>query len=74
MPVSKAQKEATKRFEEKNYDKVLLRLRKDDLSKEQIQNAAEKCGESINGYVVNAIKMRIKSANISAPSGAEQEE
>lgn len=74
MSVSKAQKEATKRFEEKNYDKVLLRLRKDELSKEQIQTAAEKCGESINGYVVNAVKMRMRSANKNAPGNAEMEE
>ncbi len=37
MAVTKAQQAATKKFEDKNYDKILLRLRKDTLSKETVQ-------------------------------------
>lgn len=60
--VSAAQKAATKRFEDKQYDKVLLRLKKDGLtSKESIQTHADKAGESINGYITKAIAARIMS-------------
>lgn len=61
-PVSAAQKAATKRFEDKNYDKILLRLQKESLtSKESIQKHAERAGESVNGYITKAIEHRIKS-------------
>ncbi|WP_432651777.1 hypothetical protein [Huintestinicola sp.] len=60
-PVSAAQKAATKRFEDKKYDKILLRLQKDSItSKESIQTHAEKAGESLNGYITKAIEARIK--------------
>ena len=60
--VSAAQKAATKRFEDKQYDKVLLRLKKDGLtSKENIQTHADKVGESVNGYITKAIEARIVS-------------
>ena len=59
-PVSAAQKAATKRFEDKRYDKILLRLQKDSItSKESIRAHAEKLGESINGYITKAIEARI---------------
>lgn len=61
-PVSAAQKAATKRFEDKRYDKILLRLQKDSVtSKESIQTHAEKAGESLNGYITKAIEARIKA-------------
>lgn len=60
--VSAAQKAATKRFEDKQYDKVLLRLKKDGLtSKENIQAHADNAGESVNGYITKAIEARIVS-------------
>lgn len=62
--VSAAQKAATKRFEDKRYDKILLRLQKDSItSKENIQAHAEKLGESINGYITKAIEARITAQN-----------
>ncbi|MDE6594994.1 MAG: hypothetical protein K2K44_03175 [Oscillospiraceae bacterium] len=60
MAVSKAQQAATKKFEDKNYDKVLLRLRKDTLPKEAVQAAADKAGESLNAYITGAIKNRME--------------
>lgn len=59
MAVSKAQQAATKKFEDKNYDKVLLRLRKDKLSKEAVQAAANNAGESLNAYITGAISERM---------------
>lgn len=64
-PVSAAQKAATKRFEDKNYDKILLRLQKESItSKENIQKHADEAGESVNGYITKAIERRIKSEDV----------
>ena len=53
MPVSQAQKKATEKYEQQNYDKVLLRLEKG--KKDIIKAHAEQNGESINGFVNRAI-------------------
>lgn len=64
MPVSQAQKNATTRFENKTYDKVLLRMRKDgDITRDDIQNAADAAGESLNAYVLNAVKARMNGGS-----------
>ena len=63
MPVSKAHIRATTKYESKSYDKILIRVRKEDdpsgLSREKIQQAAEKDGMSLNGYILQAIKEKI---------------
>ena len=53
MPVSEAQKRATAKYEQQNYDKVLLRLEKG--RRDIIKAHAEARGESINGLVSRAI-------------------
>ena len=73
-PVSAAQKAATKRFEDKRYDKILLRLQKDSItSKESIQTHADEAGESLNGYITKAIETRIREhdTNGTAPDRDE---
>lgn len=60
MAVSKAQQTATKKFEDKNYDKILLRLRKDKLPKKSVQAAANNAGVSLNAYITGAISERMK--------------
>lgn len=54
MAVSKAQQQATAKYEAKAYDKVLLRMPKGQ--REQIQAHAEARGESVNGFINRAIK------------------
>lgn len=62
--VSKSQAEAIRKYDDKAYDKVLLRLKKNsELSKQNIQAAATKSGESLNGYITNAVKMRMENEN-----------
>lgn len=62
MPQSTAHKQATQRFETKAYDKILLRIRKDaDLTRHDIQKSADAKGESLNSYILNAIKQRIQA-------------
>ena len=56
MAVSQAQQEATQRYEAKVYDKILLRLKKSELSKAEIGAAASAQGMSVNGFIVQAVK------------------
>lgn len=56
--VSEAQKKATYKWESKAYDKVLVRLPKG--KKEEIQNACLLTGESLNGFIAQAIEDRLK--------------
>lgn len=51
--VSKAQKKATAKYEQNNYDKVLIRFPKGD--KDRIKSHAESKGESLNGFIKRAI-------------------
>lgn len=69
MAVTKAQMEATKRFEDKKYDKVLLRMPKG--KKEEIKAYAETHGYSLNSFVNEAIDEKMQKP---APSGTESED
>ncbi|MGN0455138.1 MAG: hypothetical protein ACI4G1_08220 [Ruminococcus sp.] len=61
MPVSQAQKRATAKYEQQNYDKVLLRLEKG--KKDKIKSHAESKGESVNGFVKRAIDETMERDN-----------
>jgi len=57
---STAHKKATQRYEQKAYDKILLRIRKDtEPTRETITAAAEAAGQSLNAYIMDAIKARL---------------
>ena len=59
--MGKVSHEVRQRYEAKVYDKVLLRLRKDtDVDKDIIQAAADRAGESLNGYIVQAVRERME--------------
>ena len=66
MAVTKAQKEATARYEAKAYDKILLRLKQG--KKEEIEVQAKAAGESINGYISAAIEARLSGPTAPAPT------
>ena len=61
MPVSRAQQEATARYEAKVYAKVLVRLPKGH--KAEIQAHAEARGESVNGFIGRAIDETMERDN-----------
>ena len=61
MPVSRAQQEATARYEAKVYYKVLVRLPKGH--KAEIQAHAEARGESVNGFIGRAIDETMERDN-----------
>jgi uncharacterized protein (DUF1778 family) len=60
MATSEAQIKAIRKYESKAYDKILLRIRKDtEPTRETITKAAEACGLSLNGFILEAIKEKI---------------
>ena len=61
MSESEAQRRANLKYRKKAYDTFLLRLRQDRTpTKEEIQEAATKQGESIHEFIINAIVERLK--------------
>ncbi len=59
MPASKAQQKAVAKYMKNNYDEIKIRVNKG--SKTTLQEAAKNKGESINGYIKNAIQSRYKA-------------
>ena len=60
-PSTPASVRAHTKYEKKAYQNIRVRIRKDDpeLTIEQIQAAADAAGQSINAYVIQAIKDRM---------------
>lgn len=58
MPVSKAQIKATTKYEAAKYDKILVRMPKGQRA--EVQAAADAAGESLNGYIVGAVRQRME--------------
>lgn len=53
---------ATQKYIKNNYDDLRIRIRKDDeISKAVITESAKKANESVNEYVIKAVKQRIES-------------
>lgn len=59
MPVSDAQARATRKYEDKAYDKTLIRMHKGSL--DLIRQAAERSGESLNSFIVSAAMDKAES-------------
>jgi uncharacterized protein (DUF1778 family) len=61
MPVTKAQIKAQTKWEAKALDKICLRIRKDgDTTRDRIQDAATAAGESLNAYILEAVRQRME--------------
>jgi predicted HicB family RNase H-like nuclease len=58
-PVSKAQQKAVAKYMKENYDEFKIRAKKG--SKLSIQTIAAQRGESVNGYIKNAVKARYEA-------------
>lgn len=55
-----ARTRANNKWNAKAYDRVNLVLKKDESpTKEEVQAAADAAGESLNAYIVGAIKKRL---------------
>lgn len=61
MSVSKAQQKAVAKYENKVYDKTLIRMPKGFLS--TVKNHAVKQGESLNGFINRALRETIERDN-----------
>ena len=58
---SEAKKKADAKWEQKAYDKVLLRIRKDtEPTRDTITQAADAAGLSLNGYIMQAVKEKLE--------------
>lgn len=56
MPQSKAHMEATDRYNQKAYDNISLRLRKDaDVTGDTVRAHAKAMGESVNAFMLRAV-------------------
>ena len=63
MAATKAHMRATQKYEANNYDKILLRIRKDgEITREKIQQAADAAGISLNAYILAAVYEKIQKA------------
>ena len=61
MAYSEAQNKATRRYNEKAYDRIELKVKKGQ--KEEIKKHAEKKGMSLNGYINGLIKNDMENMN-----------
>ena len=62
MPSTKAGQKAVNKYIAKNYDRVNLVFKKDvSPTKEEVQAAADAAGESLNRYIVGAVKQRMET-------------
>lgn len=59
MPASKAQQKAVAKYMKNNYDEIKVRVNKG--TKQSLQDIAKEKGESINGYIKNAVQARFKA-------------
>ena len=60
LKTTEAQRRATAKWQAENTEKITLKLyRSRDPSKVQIQAAAEAAGQSVNAWIVDAIKQAL---------------
>lgn len=60
LKTTEAQRRATAKWDRDNTEKITLKLyRSRDPSKAQIQDAAEAAGQSVNAWIVDAIKQSL---------------
>ena len=60
-PTTKAQHQAVSRYKQKNYDRLELRTQKGQ--REEIKAHAERVGESMNAFLLRAIKETMQRDN-----------
>ncbi len=58
MPASKAQQKAVAKYMKENYDEIKVRVAKGQ--RERIKVHAEAQGQSVNGYIVEAVNEKME--------------
>lgn len=60
MSATEAQKRASLRWEKQHNEKITVKLRRDkDPSKDEIKQAAQRLGLSVNAFIIDAIRDRL---------------
>lgn len=60
LKTTESQRRASLKWERENVEKITIKLRKDQTpSKDQIRHAAEQCGQSVNAWILDAIRDKI---------------
>ena len=57
---SEKSKKYTTDYVKEHYERILLRMKTDELSRDEIRSAADAAGESVNTYIVEAVRRRIE--------------
>jgi len=57
---SEKSKKYTTDYVKEHYERILLRLKTDELSRDEIRSAADAAGESVNTFIVEAVRRRIE--------------
>lgn len=57
-------KKYTTDYVKEHYERILLRLKTDELSRDEIRSAADAAGESVNTYIVEAVRRRIEEEKV----------
>lgn len=61
---TEARKRANEKYNAKAYDQTLIRFRKDgDMTLEAVREAAERSGESLQGFILSAIREKMERLN-----------
>lgn len=53
-------KKYTTDYVKEHYERILLRLKTDELSRDEIRSAADAEGESVNTFIVEAVRRRME--------------
>ena len=56
---SEKSKQYTTEYVKNHYERVLVRLKSDEMSRDDIKAAADSAGESVNAYIIEAIRQRM---------------
>lgn len=60
LKTSEAQRRASLKWERENNEKITVKLRTgSDPSKDQIRAAADACGQSVNAWIIEAIRDKL---------------
>ena len=57
---SEKSKKYTTDYVKEHYERILLRMKTDELSRYEIRSAADAAGESVNTFIVEAVRRRIE--------------
>lgn len=64
MAQSKAHIKASNKYNAKAYDRIAFLVRKDgDITRDVIKDLADSAGESVNAYILEAIRRRMEQGN-----------